>query len=625
MAEPKIGNIREALTSRSFPTITVYNRLEARPRTLDFDRSTRAEVRDALWMLTRQWQMGEYRGDDAASVIFAKIHFDTRHLTKYQADQQETQPFNVNLPLEAQVEQRPLPFAVGSQAIALDLRLLMGRHWLKRIAATGLQQDFIDAYPIRMPDPNSLDDAGICAHPDVWQRVAAAAKRGMDGGTLYLHLKKQPTNHAHDGMGLTPTQQAAIETFEAPFIQWFEKLFYQPDQPSQNAWMPDYLEYQFNLAAPDNGGETVFAADEYYHGRLDWYNLDVDPSKESLPDPQASLPPAPPKPETPKTFVPTQITFDGMPNTRWWSFEDERVNFGDVKPGTKDLSTLLLLEFGLVYSNDWFLFPITLPVGTVTRIEGLAVTNVFGERIWIEAAGRGSDNDWERWNMFTLTTKGDEEQAADTRLLLLPTVPKILEGKPIEEIMLIRDEMANMVWGIETVIPLADGRSKSGREAALETRKYYQRLLNQSLDPNAVSAEAEPVAPIRYKVMVNPVPENWIPFIPVHMPNDNRQVQLQRAALPRILDNDPEPPEKIRPRTILMRQGLDEEVPAAYFIHEEEVPRAGIRVAQSYQRTRWNDGRVFTWLGVRKLTGRGEGASNLAFDQILPTGKPEST
>lgn len=74
-----------------------------------------------------------------------------------------------------------------------------------------------------------------------------------------------------------------------------------------------------------------------------------------------------------------------------------------------------------------------------------------------------------------------------------------------------------------------------------------------------------------------------------------------------------------------MRHGLDEEVPAAYFIHEEEVPRAGIRVAQSYQRTRWNDGRVFTWLGVRKLTGRGEGASNLAFDQILPTGKPEST
>ena len=30
-----------------------------------------AEVRDALWMLTRQWQMGEFEGDDAGSPIEA--------------------------------------------------------------------------------------------------------------------------------------------------------------------------------------------------------------------------------------------------------------------------------------------------------------------------------------------------------------------------------------------------------------------------------------------------------------------------------------------------------------------------------------------------------------------------
>ena len=38
------------------PAITAYNRLEARPRAHDFTRSLRAEVRDALWMITRQWQ-----------------------------------------------------------------------------------------------------------------------------------------------------------------------------------------------------------------------------------------------------------------------------------------------------------------------------------------------------------------------------------------------------------------------------------------------------------------------------------------------------------------------------------------------------------------------------------------
>ena len=60
-----ISQMVEALTARQFPTITVWNRLEGRPRSVDFGRSLRAEVRDALWMLTRQWQVGEFQGDDA--------------------------------------------------------------------------------------------------------------------------------------------------------------------------------------------------------------------------------------------------------------------------------------------------------------------------------------------------------------------------------------------------------------------------------------------------------------------------------------------------------------------------------------------------------------------------------
>ena len=46
--------------------IIAFNRLETRPRTTDFTRSLRAEVRDPLWMLTRQWQFGEFNGEDAA-------------------------------------------------------------------------------------------------------------------------------------------------------------------------------------------------------------------------------------------------------------------------------------------------------------------------------------------------------------------------------------------------------------------------------------------------------------------------------------------------------------------------------------------------------------------------------
>jgi hypothetical protein len=50
-----------------------------------------------------------------------------------------------------------------------------------------------------------------------------------------------------------------------------------------------------------------------------------------------------------------------------------------------------------------------------------------------------------------------------------------------------------------------------------------------------------------------------------------------------------------------------EGLPGTYFLLEEEVPRAGAVVSHSYQRAHWVGGAVFTWLGARKQTGRGEG------------------
>src|SRR4030095_7404546 len=125
------------------------------------------------------------------------------------------------------------------------------------------------------------------------------------------------------------------------------------------------------------------AAEEYYHGRLDWYNLSIVPNANGLGVPDDPGPPELPPDLPPQTFIPVPVVFDGMPNTRWWSFEDRRTNFGDIKPDTTDLSKLLLMEFGLIYANDWFMVPVTLPVGSIANVKGLMVTNVFGERTWV--------------------------------------------------------------------------------------------------------------------------------------------------------------------------------------------------------------------------------------------------
>jgi hypothetical protein len=56
--------------------------------------------------------------------------------------------------------------------------------------------------------------------------------------------------------------------------------------------------------------------------------------------------------DAPRTMIPVPVSFAGMPNTRWWAFEDSKTNFGDIDASTTDLPKLLFLEFALVYPND---------------------------------------------------------------------------------------------------------------------------------------------------------------------------------------------------------------------------------------------------------------------------------
>ena len=594
----KVGDIRAALTERLFPSVTVWNRLEGRPRTRSFDRALRAEVRDPLWMLAKQWQMGEFRGSDVGSPVFAKLKIDTTRLTKYRPDAQPAEPFGYDVPFEAKVERRPIQLTSGGRPVSLDIRLAMGRQWLALVAAIpgigDYRKAFIDAYPIVAPDPTKKADADRCAHPEVWQLLAATAGRAMDGGALYEHLTANPANHAYDGVvGVLPGDRPVLDDRAGRFLAWFQRSFLQPPPSGEDAWVPQQLEYQFAVSAPlPGGGEKVYAAEEYYQGRLDWYSLDVEAATLALdPVPGSEVTGLPP--DDARTMIPVPVSFAGMPNTRWWSFEDRKTNFGDIDASTTDLAKLLFMEFALVYSNDWFVIPYTLPAGAIATVRGCAVTNVFGERFWIDAASRGADADWQRWSMFTIDVHGKAGAEADISLLVLPTASKIQEGPPLEEILLVRDEVANMVWGVERTVPLATGETKPGQEAARQTLAFFETQLADPLGgvpPGPPGARA----PLRYRVMTT-VPENWIPFIPVHVPGSNREIQLQRASLPRILEGDPDPPVKVQPRTILLREGLDRAPAQPYFLFEEEVPRAGTRLTEQFQRTRSTDGHVYTW------------------------------
>jgi hypothetical protein len=569
----RIAQFKEEIPFFLFPYITAYNRLEPRPRSEDFDRSLRAEVHDALWMLTRQWQFGEFQGEDAASLATANIL--TRHATvdRMAFGGGDAIPYDETAPLETLVEQEVLP-------IDLSLRVSLGRQFFKMLAGQ------LDTYRMEYVKKFSLQFIDTEGDTEAAHLFVAMKRRLPDGYTLYQSV----TDGTHAGWlaanaAITIADRSALTILASNFKTWVENwlphLISQPDATRNSAWVTPQLEYQFALATPHyQQGQLTLSAAQYFQGRVDWYTFDLDGKDYPLDGEMPGL-----MDERDITFIPSPVAFKGMPRPRWWEMEENRTDFGKINAKTTGLLQLLLAEFGLVYGNDWFALPYPMEVNTLCEVQALLVKDVFGRQTLIRAAGKGGENNWQRWAMFHLA-QTDGITPVNQWFYLAPTVYKILESSPIEKVNFLRDEMANIVWAVEAIIPSQAELGISGYEAA-----------KRHASPESPLTPGE--AKIRY-LLGSVVPTNWIPFMPVHLPDNETEIRLQRAQMP-TLD---------RPKGVV----LSGEPP--YFINEEEVPRTGISVSRSWQRTRWYDGKTFLWIGRRKTAGKGEGSSNLRFDRV---------
>ncbi|MBK8641443.1 MAG: hypothetical protein IPN15_04230 [Saprospiraceae bacterium] len=86
--------------------MTAWKTIEPRARTLDFTKSLQAEVRDAMWMISRQWQWGEFDGEDGGSIVYSKVGLKTTRLNRYTQLEKspEYEAYNDQIPLECIVE-----------------------------------------------------------------------------------------------------------------------------------------------------------------------------------------------------------------------------------------------------------------------------------------------------------------------------------------------------------------------------------------------------------------------------------------------------------------------------------------------------------------------------------------
>lgn len=553
--------------------VIVYNRLEASPRSLDFDRSLKAEIRDPLWMLTRQWQFGEFEGEDAASVFTARIEGEHTNMDRMQFPNGQTFPLNDQLPLETVVEREKIK-------PGLFIALQMGRYFIKLMKqhelfnATALQK-FLLQYPLRyIPDQN--DRKGI-------ELLNCVQDKVFDGFLLHADmLQPQGTGTKFDAFLVAQSlSSSGFKEIEEKFRRWYLRNYSQQNT-NGGAWLPSQLEYQFNVSSKADGlQQKTLEASQYYEGRLDWHSFDLNLQRTITLDPE---PPTETVKEVISSFIPTTISFKGMPKPRFWMMEENQTDFGKIDTTPTGLLHLLLAEFGLIYSNDWFMLPYPLQTNTLCEIRNIIVTDVFGQHTLIRPAGRGAESVWQRWAMFRHTDLNNSQR--DRNLFYLtPSILKSMDSEPLEQVNFLRDEMANLVWAVENTVPSQAGHGVRGDEMASKEEKEEAASL---------------LAPIKY-VLGTTVPENWIPFIPVKMENSLSEIRLQRAKLPGAKG----------PLGVVLNEKV-----APYFVNEEEVPRAGVIIERAFNRTRWLNGKTFLWIGRTKQTGRGEGWSNLKFDQI---------
>lgn len=554
-----------------------WTRLEPQTATGDPRPGMEARVRDPLWFLLRQWQLGEFEGEDAGTPLTVRVVTRTRRVDRWAAGEDgPARAFGRTAQdlLEPLVEAEP----VADAGPGLRARAEAGAALLAALDDAGLgahRAAVLAKCPLDLDPAADPDGANAALDPE-WGRLA----RLLRGRPM---ADAEAAARAFEAAGGLPPWLAPADAAEAAALgeaidAW--RLWYRaeiaPPPGGDDAWVGDRLEYRFRVAAGDRG----FAAPAHGGGEIGWHSFDA---AAPLPEPEDA--PAPPEEvREVHALLASPLRYPGMPADRLWEMEDARVNLGVVESEPWDLARLLVAEFALTYGNDWLVVPVDAPYGALTLVESVVYRTTFGERFVVRPTDAASPDG--RWRMYAVTTAEGETREG---LLIPPGAVATQDGPPIEEVLFLRDEMANLAWAVERQI---QGPSGAARPRARERD-----------DPRPVTPGPAARAELDYRLQSG-LPARWIPYLPVS--TGYRAVELVQG---RMTDAAGAP---VPPAGRLLNEA------GSRRIKDAEIPREGVVVRRTPSVTRRADGSWLRWTTRRVGVGRGEGASRLAFDAAIP-------
>lgn len=575
-------------------SITTYFRLEPDPLRPDVTVGATAPVHDPLWLLARQWQLGEFAAQDGGTPVVARWRGVAAEPTRFVAG---PIPPNTQLqapgfaalaaPLETLIERAGSPLPSSADTLAgLRLGVDTGRLFLRLLAAQTVSRDYAPALLRAFAVPGYGDDelADLDAATTGYARLHGG--RSLDGRRLRGELAGRPQPRIDETVA--PGDVAELRAACADWLRLVADLFDDVD-PAAECWQPARFEHTASMAArlgTSPFDETTLTAHRYDSDVLDWYEFDVNGEV------NLGTLPAEAGPAVVRTVMPAPVTAPGLPARRFWEFEDGNLNLAALQPAETDLAQVLLIETLSGYGNDWFVIGVDLPVGCLVRTSSLVVADTFGARTLLRPLGDPGSISARGWGVFQHAMPFDvnEPEGATIRNLLYvaPRLAAPLIGPVVEEVLLSRDEQANLGWAIEQAV-----------ESPLQTpvRLSSARPPEPPGDPD--------VAP-DYHLAQNP-PPHWIPLLPVR-PGPDQQVVLARGS---VLDSDGR--RLVHSVTELLGGGPD----GALLIPEEEVPTGGVLVQRSYQAARWIDGTLHVWAAHRTKVNPSVPPSGVRYDYLI--------
>ena len=566
------------------PAITSWTRLEPQPRDATLATSLQAQVRDPLWLLTRQWQVGEFGGGDAGSPVQAVLGVQTQAITGYRPGPPggAVLPFDQTLPLEVHVEREDARFQVRG---SIQLGLLFE----ERATAASLPQAVIAAFRTAFPIAATDPDPALAGTTGLQLR-ALAAGQVTDGEALYWSAVTAQAGGTPVPSLPPEAGEPAVAAVLAAFVAFRQSAFSQP--AADSAWQGSELDYSFAVESASTTGESVvLEADAFPGGHLDWYSFALGQSATAS-EPQAPV-------FTGQNFLPLHVYFRGMPEDRWWNFEDSATDLSQLSVENVDLAALLVMEFALVYGTDWFFVPVPSQFGCLQRVTVLVVTDTFGTRTLIRPVEQYPVNGSSRpWSMFKIS--GSAGQLSDF-IVLAPVLGLTDDAAALEDVVFLRDNTAALAWAVERQLQGGADLPVNGYEA------YLARL---AADPTQASAPPSPgSADIAY-TLEYPPPDNWIPLVPVL--TQSGEMMFRRGTM-----DIPGPGGtviQLLPHAEILQPG------SPYYLSDRVITPAGVEAARYLRRTRWTDGSTLVWTAHRSGQGTGPGSSGLKFDFLRGNG-----